>query len=144
MGVAATISIGGGDGGGGGGTGGIHLRQVLGLKRSMQIIDHKNCEPEVNVCCTYQPPPTTSTTVATTTTQKRFITCTANTACVYDQDCRNGEILSNVVVNLEPSKAVDRVTFIDVTHELCEKFTTRSLKAETGTAHQPQTGIQAG
>lgn len=59
------------------------------------------CSPEEYVCCTYNPP--TPPPTPAPTTPKPYITCSTNMACVAARDCRNGEILSNAVVNLEVS-----------------------------------------
>ncbi|XP_013106171.1 inactive serine protease scarface [Stomoxys calcitrans] len=70
---------------------------------TQQLPKVQNCAPEDNVCCTYNPPTPAPTT---TTTQTPYTTCATNMACVAARDCRNGEILSNAVVNLESKKCL--------------------------------------
>lgn len=72
---------------------------------TQQLTKVQNCAPEDNVCCTYNPP--TPPPTAAPTTPKPYITCSTNMACVAARDCRNGEILSNAVVNLETKKCYE-------------------------------------
>ncbi|XP_075166139.1 inactive serine protease scarface [Haematobia irritans] len=65
-----------------------------------QLPKVQNCAPEGNVCCTYNPP------TPEPTTPIPYNTCSTNMACVSPRDCRNGEILSNAVVNLESKKCL--------------------------------------
>ncbi|KAM7345079.1 inactive serine protease scarface [Cochliomyia hominivorax] len=72
---------------------------------TQQLPKVQNCAPEEYVCCTYNPP--TPPPTPAPTTPKPFITCSTNMACVAARDCRNGEILSNAVVNLETKKCYE-------------------------------------
>nr|XP_016926051.1 inactive serine protease scarface [Drosophila suzukii] len=48
----------------------------------------QNCQPETNICCTYQAPPP----ISTINTPVPFASCPRDSDCVASENCRNGEI----------------------------------------------------
>ncbi|XP_016977608.1 inactive serine protease scarface [Drosophila rhopaloa] len=66
----------------------VRQGQCLNGIFSQQLPRIQNCEPDTDVCCTYQVPSTTTTT----TTPVPFASCPRDSDCVAPENCRNGEI----------------------------------------------------